>query len=68
MNFVKATLDTILGFIDGAVDYLIDLVNQALIEAIPELRTLFEPFQFDIAWYVRSTWARYCHPYQRPCT
>lgn len=49
-NFVKATLDLLLGFIDGAIDYLIDLLISLLIDGIPELKTLFAPFNFDMYW------------------
>ena len=48
--FVKATVDLILGFIDGAIDYLIDLLVSLLIDGIPELKTLFTPFDFDLYW------------------
>lgn len=46
LNFIRSTVNVLLGFIDGAIDYLLDLLNQVLIEAIPELRYLFDPFPF----------------------
>lgn len=50
INFIKATVDLLLGFIDGAIDFLIDLLMNLLIEGIPELKTLFTPFDFDLPW------------------
>ena len=53
LNFVKATVDLLSSFIDGAIDYLIGLLNGALLDAIPELRLFFSPFQFDSDWVSR---------------
>lgn len=50
LEFVKATLDLILGPIEGAIDYLINLLMELLIEGIPELKMFFTPFNFDFYW------------------
>jgi hypothetical protein len=39
-----------LGPIEGAIDKLIELLMSLIIEGIPELRTLFTPFDFDLYW------------------
>lgn len=53
LNFVKATVDLLLSFIDGAIDYLIALLNEALLDAKPELKSFLTPFEFDIYWVSR---------------
>lgn len=50
LNVVKSTVDLLLAFIDGAIDYLIELLNEALLDAIPGLKSLFNPFEFDFYW------------------
>lgn len=50
VGFIKATVDVLLSFIDGAIDYLIGLLNEALLEAVPELKSLFSAFDFDLYW------------------
>lgn len=50
INFIRATVNLILGPIEGAIDYLIDLIMNLIIDGIPELRSLFAPFDFDFYW------------------
>lgn len=47
LDTIKAALDVVLAFFDDAIDYLIDLFYDALINAIPEISILFKPFDFD---------------------
>jgi hypothetical protein len=47
LGFVKIIFKTLLGFIDGAVDYLINLMTKVFIAAVPEIKNLFKAIDFD---------------------
>lgn len=47
LGFVKIIFKTLLGFIDGAVDYLINLMTKVFIAAVPEIKILFKAIDFD---------------------
>ena len=54
VGIVKIAFKTLLGFIDGAVDFVINMITKVFIGAVPEIKNLFKPINFD-APFVSST-------------
>lgn len=47
VGFVKLVFKTLLGFLDGAVDFIMNLLLKVFVAAVPEIKSLFKAIDFD---------------------